>query len=166
MLGGKAYDDFMAVNGHTDLLCGSSVFLHFVILFSLECGREKAGINSIDASLRIVSIIILNSPYLSSTPRTKVRIFRPCIWPHRNLTSPWISPGRPFRERKYQCVLCLSSPSLRMRRSVRVFVCGVDTPNCSVGLPVSRQQRERKKYAELFNFQVARRFCLTGAFVL
>ena len=57
MLGSKADGDFVAVNGHADLLCGSPVFLHHIILFSLEYSREKAGANPIDASLRIVSIV-------------------------------------------------------------------------------------------------------------
>ena len=77
-------------------------------------------------------------PYLSTTPRTRERILRQCILPHGNLTPPRISArrphwlrrltvlcsyrfnARPVTGRKYHYCFCLSWPSVRMRRTVRL----------------------------------------------
>ena len=80
-------------------------------------------------------------------PEQRVHTFRPCIRSHRSFTSPWISPGRPFRD----VSIIVFSACHRHRCG-----CAAVSESSSRSLLVSQQQRERKRYAELFSFQGAR----------
>ena len=79
---------------------------------------------------------------------------RPCLWPHRNLTSPWISPGCPhWRGRLLARTACdwtevplcpgLSSPSLWTAHSVwdETQVSDCSHPSFSSGSPVFTDSR-------------------------
>ena len=112
----------------------------------------------------VVSIILVR--IVSLCPRTGAYIHRPCIWPHWNFTSPWISPRCLPLLRRLTALLPLlapqwghkypSLPCHRLRRS-----CAATPENCkskrvslfyrsSRGLSAdSRQQRERNEYTDI-----------------
>ena len=115
-------------------------------------------------SLFHVSIVLVR--IVSLCPRTGAYIHRPCIWPHWNFTSPWISPRCLPLLRRLTALLPLlapqwghkypSLPCHRLRRS-----CAATPENCksksvslfhrsSRGLSAdSRQQRERSEYTDI-----------------
>ena len=112
----------------------------------------------------VVSIVLVR--IVSLCPRTGAYIHRPCIWPHWNFTSPWISPRCLPLLRRLTALLPLlapqwghkypSLPCHRLRRS-----CAATPENCkskrvslfyrsSRGLSAdSRQQRERNEYTDI-----------------
>ena len=111
----------------------------------------------------VVSIVLVR--IVSLCPRTGAYIHRPCIWPHWNFTSPWISPRCLPLLRRLTALLPLlapqwghkypSLPCHRLRRS-----CAATPEDCkskrislfyrsSRGLSAdSRQQRERNEYTD------------------
>ena len=115
-------------------------------------------------SLFQVSIVLVR--IVSLCPRTGAYIHRPCIWPHWNFTSPWISPRCLPLLRRLTALLPLlapqwghkypSLPCHRLRRS-----CAATPEDCkskrvslfyrsSRGLSAdSRQQRERNEYTDI-----------------
>ena len=112
----------------------------------------------------VVSIVLVR--IVSLCPRTGAYIHRPCIWPHWNFTSPWISPRCLPLLRRLTALLPLlapqwghkypSLPCHRLRRS-----CAATPEDCkskrvslfyrsSRGLSAdSRQQRERNEYTDI-----------------
>lgn len=118
-------------------------------------------------SLFIVSIVLVR--IVSLCPRTGAYIHRPCIWPHWNFTSPWISPRCLPLLRRLTALLPLlapqwghkypSLPCHRLRRS-----CAATPENCkskrvslfyrsSRGLSAVADSRENVMNILIFNFQ-------------
>lgn len=118
-------------------------------------------------SLFHVSIVLVR--IVSLCPRTGAYIHRPCIWPHWNFTSPWISPRCLPLLRRLTALLPLlapqwghkypSLPCHRLRRS-----CAATPENCkskrvllfyrsSRGLSATADSRENVMNILILNFQ-------------